>query len=43
MIQVDLPDIKTKYFKLYGTRLEDVLERECSGDYKKLLVALVSL
>ncbi|KAK2193231.1 hypothetical protein NP493_16g03033 [Ridgeia piscesae] len=41
-LEVDLPEIKAKYFELYGDRLEDVLEHECSGDYKKLLVALVT-
>ncbi|KAI0211477.1 Annexin A13 [Lamellibrachia satsuma] len=41
-LEVDLPEIRAKYRELYGSRLEDVLDNECSGDYKKLLVALVT-
>lgn len=40
-LQVDLAAIKTKYEELYKKSLSDSIEGETSGDYKKLILALI--
>jgi hypothetical protein len=37
-----MPMIKNAYLRLYGKDLVQVIQKETSGDYKKLLVELVS-
>ncbi|ROT65580.1 Annexin-B12 [Penaeus vannamei] len=39
--QIDLADIRSRYKELYSTDLVEDIEADCSGDYCKLLVALV--
>ncbi|XP_037775457.1 annexin-B12-like isoform X1 [Penaeus monodon] len=39
--QTDLADIRSRYKELYSTDLVEDIEADCSGDYCKLLVALV--
>ena len=41
VLQIDLDDIKAKYKELYGKTLDKAIDSECSGDYKKLLLALI--
>ena len=41
IFQIDLVEIKAKYQELYGKSLEDAIGDECSGDYKKMLIAIV--
>ena len=41
LFQIDLGDIKAKYKQLYKKTLEDDIDSECSGDFKKLLLALL--
>jgi hypothetical protein len=38
---VDLGDIKTKYKSLYGRKLEEDVQSESSGDYRKALLAIL--
>lgn len=40
--EIDLGNIKQEFEKVYEQSLESWVEDECSGDYKKILVALVS-
>lgn len=39
--EIDLADIKLKYHQMYGMTLEEILESECSGPYKNMLLALI--
>ncbi|MFH4984045.1 hypothetical protein AB6A40_010754 [Gnathostoma spinigerum] len=39
--EVDLKSIKHEYESLYETPLVDAIKSECSGDYRKALVAIV--
>lgn len=41
--EVDMEDIKERYVEMYEKTLEESLEDECSGDYKRLLLAIVRL
>lgn len=41
LLQSDLPAIKACYKKLYKKTLEESIENDTSGDYKRLLLALV--
>ena len=41
MFQVDLEDIKIRYKSLYKQPLEQDIKSECSGDYKKILLAIM--
>ena len=41
MFQVDLEDIKIRYKSLYKQPLEQDIKSECSGDYKKILLAII--
>jgi annexin A7/11 len=40
--EIDLGNIKKEFEKLYEQSLESWIEDECSGDYKKLLIALIA-
>ncbi|GFS09018.1 annexin [Elysia marginata] len=40
-LETDLPAIKGKYKSLYGQPLRDVVKKETSGDYQKVLLALL--
>uniref|UniRef100_A0A8D8UUH8 Annexin n=1 Tax=Cacopsylla melanoneura TaxID=428564 RepID=A0A8D8UUH8_9HEMI len=40
--EIDLGDIKQSFLKLYGKTLEEYVKDDCSGDYKRLLLALVA-
>ncbi|XP_052132818.1 annexin B9 isoform X2 [Frankliniella occidentalis] len=40
--EIDLGDVKEAYMRLYDKALEDRIESDCSGDYKKLLITLVA-
>ena len=39
--EVDLGNIKQEFQKLYEKTLAEAIESETSGDYKKLLIALI--
>uniref|UniRef100_A0A183BQW8 Thioredoxin domain-containing protein n=1 Tax=Globodera pallida TaxID=36090 RepID=A0A183BQW8_GLOPA len=39
--EIDLADIRRAYQEMYGKSLVDSIEDECSGDYKRGLVAIV--
>lgn len=39
--QLDLAEIKVKYKDLCGKTVSQSIESECSGDYKKMLLAIV--
>nr|XP_002131176.3 annexin A13-like [Ciona intestinalis] len=39
--EIDLADIKDKYAEMFGNGLWEDLSDECSGDYKRLLLALI--
>ncbi|XP_059480513.1 annexin B9-like isoform X4 [Neocloeon triangulifer] len=40
--EFDLGDIKVAFEQKYGKSLESFIEGDCSGDYKRILIALVS-
>ena len=40
--QIDLADIKTKYREMYRRSLEDEVKSECTGNYRNLLLAILS-
>ncbi|KAJ1521492.1 hypothetical protein ONE63_003157 [Megalurothrips usitatus] len=40
--EIDLGDVKEAFLRIYGKCLEDRIESDCSGDYKKLLITLVA-
>ena len=39
--QVDMVEIKTAFLQMYHKTLSKMIEGDCSGDYKKMLIALV--
>jgi len=39
--QVDMVEIKKAFFQLYNKTLSKMIEGDCSGDYRKMLIALV--
>jgi len=39
--EIDLAHIKEKFEEVYETSLRDFVEGDCSGDYKKLLIAVL--
>ncbi|XP_067934014.1 annexin-B12-like [Watersipora subatra] len=39
--ETSLADVKEEYFKMYGKSLRSMIEGDTSGDYKKLLCAIV--
>ncbi|KAL8622443.1 hypothetical protein ACOMHN_034108 [Nucella lapillus] len=41
--EVDLEEVKRQYADMYEVSLEEEVESECGGDYKKLLLALIKL
>lgn len=41
--QIDLVDIKQEFLRKYHKTLYKMIEGDCSGDYKKLLLALVKM
>ncbi|XP_058797150.1 annexin B9-like [Phymastichus coffea] len=40
--EIDMGEIKQAYIQQYGQSLEDAISSDCSGDYKKCLLALIS-
>ena len=40
-LQVDMEDIKKKFLEMYHVTLGRFIEEDCSGDYKRMLIALV--
>jgi len=40
--EIDLGNIKKEFQKLYELTLDAWIEDECSGDYKKMLLAIIS-
>ena len=40
--EVDMPLIKRYYKQLYGNNMIDDIKKDTSGDYRKLLVALIN-
>ena len=42
VLQTDLQTVKTRYREMYGERLEDTINDECSGDYRKLLLKILA-
>ena len=40
--EIDMPEIKAAYQKLYNKDMVKDIEKDTSGDYKKLLVKLAS-
>ncbi|RUS88556.1 hypothetical protein EGW08_003656 [Elysia chlorotica] len=41
--EIDMEEIDEAYREKYGQSLEEVIESECSGDYKKILIAVVRM
>ena len=39
--EIDLEDIKDRFFDMYNKSLKKMILDDCSGYYKKLLVAIV--
>jgi len=39
--EIDLEDIKDRFFDMYNKSLKKMIEDDCSGNYKRLLVAIV--
>ncbi|CAK9297034.1 unnamed protein product [Gordionus sp. m RMFG-2023] len=39
--EVDMQNIKSEFQRLYGKSLESFISGDCSGDYKRVLIALV--
>ncbi|XP_065345772.1 annexin B9-like [Cloeon dipterum] len=40
--EIDLGDIKVAFLHMYGKTLESFIEGDCSGDYKRILLALIT-
>lgn len=40
--EIDLGNIKLEFVKIYEKTLDVWIEDECSGDYKKMLLALIA-
>ena len=40
-LQIDMEDIKKKFLEMYHKTLGKFIEGDCSGDYKRILLALV--
>ena len=40
-LQIDMEDIKAKFLEMYHKTLGKFIEGDCSGDYKRMLLALV--
>ena len=40
--QIDLADIKERYKELYGKELADDVKDDTSGEYQKLLLAIIN-
>ncbi|KAI0229426.1 Annexin-B12 [Lamellibrachia satsuma] len=40
--ETDLMNVKTRYREMYGERLEDSITDECAGDYRKLLLKILT-
>ena len=41
IFQIDLEDIKKRYREMYGTTLISDIRSDTTGDYRKLLMAIV--
>ncbi len=41
LVQVDMEDIKQAYQAAYGKPLEKAIEGDTSGDYRRMLMAMV--
>ena len=41
-VQIDLQNIKERYKDLYEKDLDAAIKSECGGDYKRMLLALLS-
>ncbi|KAB7498054.1 Annexin A7 [Armadillidium nasatum] len=39
--EIDMGNIKDEFYKLFSKKLEDVISSETSGDFKKILLALI--
>lgn len=39
--EIDLGNIKQEFERVYGQPLAEWVEGECSGDYKKIMIALI--
>jgi len=40
-VQIDLKQISKTFQKTYGKTLQDFIKGDCSGDYRKLLLAVL--
>ena len=40
-LQKDLEEVKGKFLEMYHKTLGKMIEGDCSGDYKKMLLAIV--
>ena len=40
-LQIDMVEIKAKFMEMYQKTLGKFIDGDCSGDYKKILLALV--
>lgn len=41
--EIDMEEIEKEFYDMYETTVAEVIESECSGDYKKMLLALIAI